>query len=126
MQLIESGGGSYPQASRFVESVEAQIEKRREERDRVLKQYGNSSPRNLKEISEFRADTRYGNDGTRIDLAYAIYALAHGASVGQVEAALRSRDLSHKGAEKRKADYVARTIGKARLVTDKGRAAIGR
>ena len=61
----------------------------------------------------FRADPRYGGDGTRIDLAYAIYALAPGVPESQVEAAIRSRDLSHKGGERRQADYVERTIRKA-------------
>ena len=50
---------------------------------------------------------------TRIDLAYAIYAASYGATEAQIEAAIRSRDLSHKGGERRQADYVERTIRKA-------------
>ena len=45
------------------------------------------------------ADPKYGGDGTRIDLAYAIYAASHGAGEAQIAAAIRSRDLSHKGGE---------------------------
>jgi hypothetical protein len=56
---------------------------------------------------------RYGGDATRVDLAYAIYALSHGANDAQVAAALRTRDLSHKGDEKRQNQYVDRTVGKA-------------
>lgn len=67
----------------------------------------------IKSIETFRADTRYGGDGTRIDLAYAIYALSHGFDAGAVNAALRSRDLSHKGTERRQEEYVERTIRKA-------------
>ena len=70
-------------------------------------------------IEDFRADPRYGADGTRIDLAYAIYALSHGASTAEVEAAIRTRDLSHKGTEKRQAEYIERTINKAIGATDR-------
>ncbi len=67
----------------------------------------------LKSIEAFRADSRYGGDGTRIDLAYVVYAVAHGADVEDLKAVLRSRDLSHKGNEKRQSDYIERTIRKA-------------
>jgi len=69
----------------------------------------------------FRADARYGGDGTRIDLAYAVYALSRGVTATEVEAAIRSRDLSHKGTERRQNDYVERTIKKALASIDRGR-----
>ena len=78
-------------------------------------------PQDLKNIDVFRADARYGGDGTRIDLAYAVYALSHGASAAEVAAAIRSRDLSHKGNERRQNDYVERTIKKALATIDRGR-----
>ena len=119
VHLIESSGTSYPEHARFVESVEEEVERRRELRDRAAKDFSNTPLRALKNIAEFRSDVRYGNDGTRIDLAYAIYALAHGSSAEQVEVALRSRDLSHKGSEKRQDDYVERTIRKAFSAVEK-------
>ena len=61
---------------------------------------------------------RYAGDATRVDLAFAIYALSHGSSGDQVAAVLRSRDLSHKGDEKRQNQYVDRTIKKALNVTE--------
>ena len=67
----------------------------------------------MKGIEAFRADPRYRGDGTRVDLAYAVYAVARGADVEDVRAALRSRDLSHKGSEKRQNDYIERTVRKA-------------
>jgi hypothetical protein len=67
----------------------------------------------MKSIEAFREDPRYGGDGTRVDLAYAVYAMARGADAEQVRCALRSRDLSHKGSEKRQSDYLERTIQKA-------------
>ena len=41
-------------------------------------------PQDLKSIDAFRADGRYGGDGTRIDLAYAVYALSHGVSTAKL------------------------------------------
>jgi hypothetical protein len=67
----------------------------------------------LKTIEAFRSNPRYGGDGTRIDLAYAVYALDHGVSAADVASAIRSRDLSHKGNPRRQDDYVERTIKKA-------------
>jgi hypothetical protein len=72
----------------------------------------NSGP--LRSIEAFRADPKYSGDGNRIDLAFAVHALAHGASDESIRNALLSRDLSKKGSTKRIADYVARTINKAR------------
>jgi hypothetical protein len=67
----------------------------------------------LKSIEAFRADTSYAGDGTRIDLAYAIYALSHGLDLEAVSDGLRSRDLTHKGSERRQEEYLERTIRKA-------------
>ena len=67
----------------------------------------------LKTIEAFRSNPRYDGDGTRIDLAYAVYALDHGVSAADVASAIRSRDLSHKGNPRRQDDYVERTIKKA-------------
>ena len=39
--------------------------------------------------------------------------LSHGAAETEIIAALHSRDLSHKGSQKRQDDYVRRTIQKA-------------
>jgi len=69
---------------------------------------------NLKNIEDFRAKPIYGGDQTRVDLAYAVYALAHGIPENTARDALTSRDLSHKGDRKRQLDYVDRTIRKAR------------
>ena len=69
-------------------------------------------------MDDFRSNPRYGGDATREDLAYAIYALAHGADTGQVSAALKGRDLSHKGDEKRQEQYVERTLAKARNLVE--------
>jgi len=74
----------------------------------------------LKSIESFRSDPRYGGDGSRIDLAYALYAFSRGASESQVEAAIASRDLSHKGTERRQKDYITRTVRKALAAVERG------
>jgi hypothetical protein len=81
--------------------------------------HGRGPSGGLKSIDDFRSDSRYDGDGTRIDLAFAIYALSHSATTEHVDAAIRSRDLSHKGTEKRQADYVDRTIKKALTAIDR-------
>lgn len=116
VRLMESSGAEYEQGREFLSAVRAQLEKDRAERARISE--AARSPRSvsagpLKGIDEFRADGRYGGDGTRVDLAYAVYALSHGAAETDIIAALHSRDLSHKGGQKRQDDYVRRTIQKA-------------
>jgi len=69
---------------------------------------------NLKSIEDFRAKPIYGGDQTRVDLAYAVYALAHGIPENDARDAVASRDLTHKGNAKRQQEYIDRTIKKAR------------
>lgn len=119
VRLMESSGAEYEQGREFLAAVRTQIEKDRAERARISE--AARAPRSvsagpLKGIDEFRADARYGGDGTRVDLAYAVYALSHGAAETDIIAALHSRDLSHKGSQKRQDDYVRRTIQKAATV----------
>lgn len=117
VKVVEATGLVYPEADAFVYSVrrhlEAEQERERDRRSRAQPGDKRIYTGALKSIEAFRADPRYGGDGTRIDLAYAIYALSRGVTEAEVEAALRSRDLSHKGGERRQADYVERTIKKA-------------
>ena len=116
VQLIEARGAVYPNAEDFVAGNRRGLEEKRRERDRLRAQtvrtMDSSSPR--RSIADFRNDPRYGAVRHGADLAYSVYALAHGATEAEVEAAIRTRDLSHKGAEKRVDDYIARTIHKAR------------
>ena len=106
-----------------MEGVKSGLERRHAEREK-LRQCAKTltiRSQDLKRIDVFRADGRYGADGTRVDLAYAVYALSHGANAAEVEVAIRSRDLSHKGNERRQNDYVERTIKKALATIDRGR-----
>ena len=71
------------------------------------------SDRRLLSIDDFRSNPSYDGDGNRIDLAYSVYALAHGVSEAAVAEAINSRDLSKKGAPSRQSAYTSRTIAKA-------------
>ena len=125
--LRQANGLPYPEADRFIAQIERQFDHDRQER----KQRRDAAPSRetsgvLRGIDDFRANPTYAGDGTRIDVAYAIYALAHGVSDAQIEAAIRSRNLAHKGNDKRQAEYVERTIKKAATVIDRGSHAVGR
>jgi hypothetical protein len=115
--LLEADGSVYPEAERFVAGVAAELDQKREERRRLVQHVTASRvpspPFLLKTIDDFRADSRYGADGNRVDLAYAIYAFARGAATADVAAAIRSRDLSHKGNDRRQSGYIERTLRKA-------------
>jgi hypothetical protein len=124
VRLIEAAGSVYPEAERFLAGLKSDLERRQAERQKRIGQFlqeARGHPGSLKSIDDFRLDGRYGGDGTRIDLAYAVYALAHGVQQAQVEAAIRSRDLSHKGNDRRQNEYVERTIKKALAALDRGR-----
>jgi hypothetical protein len=114
VRLIETSRQPYAQANRFVSQVTAelataQLHQRMPQHTSAAR--GHESC--LKSIDSFRANPVYAGDNTRIDLAYAVYALAHGAPVSAVKDVLRNRDLSHKGNDKRQAEYIERTLQKA-------------
>jgi hypothetical protein len=118
--VIEATGALYPACDRFLQVVEARfrLQAQAEEANR-LRSIQTRPTRELSPISRFRDNERYEGDGTRIDLAYAIYAFSHGASEAQVATAIRSRNLSHKGTEKRQGEYIERTVRKARSVVER-------
>jgi hypothetical protein len=117
VRLVHSDGEVYPKATEFLHQIEAQVEilGREAERRRQRADIRLHPSRALKSIDDFRRDARYGGDGNRIDLAYAVYALSHGVPEDQVRTRIMARDLNHKGNERRQADYVDRTIRKALL-----------
>ncbi len=114
VRLIEADGKVYPRADHFLAAVRRSVEERLQARERLrLQTITAPIGWQRKTIDTFRSDPRYAGDGNRIDLAYAVYALSHGATEEEVAAAIRTRDLSKKGAEHRQQDYVERTIRKA-------------
>lgn len=116
VRIIEATGRVYPHAEKFLSDVQARLENDELERRRgMTRQAGMAAqPREgLKPIEAFRSDPKYLGDNTRIDLAYTVYALSHGATADDATAAMRSRDLSHKGNERRQSQYIERTVQKA-------------
>jgi hypothetical protein len=115
VRLHEATGAVYSKAAAFL--VEAQT--RYEAEQSKLPPLASlcrrrSPPSNLKGIEDFRMKSIYAGDHTRVDLAYAVYALAHGVPENTARNALSSRDLTHKGDRKRQQEYIDRTIRKAR------------
>jgi hypothetical protein len=115
VRLHQATGQVYGQADNFVNTVKQKLEAEKieaERRRRAVLEV-RTMPAHLKNIEDFRQAPIYAGDGNRIDLAYAVYALSHGVPEQEVRAAIASRDLSHKGNERRQLDYVNRTIKKA-------------
>jgi hypothetical protein len=115
VKLIEASGEVYPQSKAFLTQIRQGIEQAQRataaRRQYFTRPTGN--PRHLQTIRDFRRKPDYQGDGNRIDLAYAIYALSHDVAESEVRDAISSRDLSHKGNQKRQADYIKRTVQKA-------------
>jgi hypothetical protein len=115
VKLIEASGQVYPEAKAFLAHVRRAFEneQRAETTRRQQLRTHRVNPQHLWTITHFRLKPDYQGDGNRIDLAYAIYALSHHVLEPDVREAIGSRDLSHKGNQKRQADYIERTIHKA-------------
>ena len=127
VRLIQATGRQYDRGADFLMKVDENVRREAEGRHRVWSARGEKrTEEERKNIDSFRSNPVYGGDGTRIDLAYSIYALAHGCSPVELEGALRTRSLKHKGTEKRQADYVERTIRKAAQLLEQGGIAHGR
>jgi hypothetical protein len=116
VRLITATGQVYGEARQFIESVRTDLERERQARTRGVHFHQRFERTSLKGIESFRSNPEYGGDWTRIDLAFAIYALSRGVPESEVGAVIGSRDLSHKGDEKRQAQYVERTLRKAYAV----------
>jgi hypothetical protein len=116
VKLVEVSARVYEKAGEYVASMEAEVEKARlasaELREVIAKNSPAQSVR-LKSIEDFRKNPQYAGDGSRIDLAYAVYALSHGVAEHDVRQAIATRDLSKKGTSTRQGQYIDRTVAKA-------------
>jgi hypothetical protein len=112
VRLTEWAGSEYTAGKAFLQQVLSATAPSRTAATATGLQFSDCrKPRLI--IEDFRSKGEYGGDGNRIDLAYAVYALAHGATEDEVRATIASRDLSKKGPESRQAEYIERTIRKA-------------
>jgi hypothetical protein len=127
VRLVAASGAVYPNADQFIGEIEKKLTIDKERASEQAAKLVRNEPRAMRRtIEHFRTNPVYGGDGTRIDMAYAIYALSHGASEEQVRTAIRSRDLSHKGNDKRQDEYVGRTVKKALEAVGRNGASIER
>ena len=85
--------GPYPEAARFLQALQIVPE------NSVVKPnlHRSTGDPSLRSIEDFRADPKYSSDGNRIDLAFAIWALANAGTQEDVSEVLRTRHLSPKG-----------------------------
>jgi hypothetical protein len=114
VKLHVATGAIYPGAASFIAEIKRSYDlKQGVLRSAAGSHHSRATSSSLNGIEHFRAKGIYGGDQARVDLAYAVYALARGVSPDEVRIALRSRDLTHKGDRKRQQDYVNRTIRKA-------------
>src|SRR5271157_3480144 len=115
VRLHEATGAVYPNAITFLAEVKTIYESEQSKLPpRACLRRRSPCCSNLKSIEDFCAKPIYGGDHTRVDLAYALFALAHGVAENRVRDALATRDLTHKGDWKRQQEYIDRTIKKAR------------
>ncbi len=117
VRLTEWAGSEYPARDPFLQQVLSKASSRIALAATAPQFSGSRKPQ--LSIDDFRNKPEYGGDGNRIDLAYAVYALAHGVSEDEIRSAIASRDLSKKGPESRQQAYVERTIRKACSTLDR-------
>jgi len=127
VRLREYSGQQYDRRGDLIQQAEGVVAQARATEQQRREAWQNRPAtvdrQGLKGIDDFRRDPRYGGDHTRVDLAYATYAVARGVPLHEIEAALASRDLFHKGTPRRQQEYIDRTIRKA---TEKSRGGVGR
>ncbi len=117
VKVVGHSPGVYMAAAHFLQTVQVAQESSVIEPNRHRR--ADVGP--LRSIEDFRADPKYSGDGNRIDLAFAVHALANGANDDSVRAAIQSRDLSKKGSRTRQFAYMDRTISKARAELNRSR-----
>jgi hypothetical protein len=110
----------YPRAIEFIAALRDRLTNEILQRSLVRRRceslVRNGASRTNVTIDDFRENPRYAGDGNRIDLAYAIYALSHGATESEIAQTIADRDLSKKGSDRRQQEYVTRTIEKAQSI----------
>ena len=114
VRLRSSEGNVYSAAKEFLREVEVlkrALLSQRELRKRARPRETNTP---VLPITSFHADSRYGGDLHRADMAWALHAAARGLSREEIEhEILNSRDLSKKGPPLRRLAYAMRTASKA-------------
>jgi hypothetical protein len=118
VRIREATGAGYPQSRALVEEAAVALAAKEEQERQARAAY--SQPRHnpnkgaiIKSIADFRNAPLYAGDYHRSDLAFATYALSRGMSSDDVASEIMTRDLSHKGNDRRQREYIERTLLKA-------------
>jgi hypothetical protein len=113
VRLKRSTGRTYRTANEFVKMV-AESASRSSEETQHRPQRPTSPRTELRPLTDFHADPRYGGDLHRADMAWALHAASRGLSEEEIETEiLHARDLSKKGGLRRQMEYARRTAAKA-------------
>ena len=113
VKLAEATGKPYSASGDFRQYLEKRIaDGRKQEIEQAMKHahLANQTRQPLTIESFYQRGQKWGNDPTRIDLAWAIHAIGCGMEDSRVAEMIGTRNLSHKGDRRRQSDYVNRTI----------------
>jgi hypothetical protein len=114
VKLRSCEGHVYSAAEEFLRQMEVLMREHfaRHETRELVRPSQSDTP--VRPITSFHADSRYGGDLHRADMAWAVHAAARGLSQEQIEhEILNGRDLSKKGPPLRRLAYAMRTASKA-------------
>jgi hypothetical protein len=114
-RLRSAAGHVYSRAGEFLAAIEQSEKRDPVEMNAARRQHQPSGHvGRLRSLQEFHADSSYGGDFHRADMAWALHAARRGVRQQQIEAEiLNARDLCKKGGPRRQLDYVHRTVRKA-------------
>ncbi len=113
VRLKSSTGRIYRSAGDFLKAV-AESASQANDAGRPSPYRATAVRSDIRPLSDFHNDPRYGGDLHRADMAWALHAASRGLSEQEIEAEiLHARDLSKKGGTRRQLEYARRTAEKA-------------
>ena len=112
--LRSATGRVYSKAAEFLAGIRASGDGREMQAEEPRKRDRRKGKVEVRALNDFHADPLYGGDLHRADMAWAKHAAGCGLTLEQImDELLNGRDLSKKGNQKRRIEYVERTARKA-------------
>ncbi len=113
-RLRSATGRVYSKAAEFLTGIRASGDGREMQAEEPRKRDRRKGKVEVRALNDFHADPLYGGDLHRADMAWAKHAAGCGLTLEQImDELLNGRDLSKKGNQKRRIEYVGRTARKA-------------
>jgi hypothetical protein len=113
-RLRSATGRVYSKAAEFLAGIRASGDGREMQAEEPRKRDRRKGKVEVRALNDFHADPLYGGDLHRADMAWAKHAAGCGLMLEQImDELLNGRDLSKKGNQKRRIEYVERTARKA-------------